>query len=106
MICAQECPSRAISYGEKTTQALNRSNNPGVLKLPVNAEQCFRYWIAHRTDCANCIRACPFNTETGWHHDLVRLFIRNTPQVNPLFVWLSGVFGYGKQLDPATIWEG
>jgi epoxyqueuosine reductase len=48
MICAKECPSRAISHGEKTTEALNRSNNPGVLKWPVNAEQCFRYWIANR----------------------------------------------------------
>ena len=106
MMCAQDCPSKAISFAEKTTEAPNRSNNPGVLKWPVNAEQCFKYWIANRTDCANCIRVCPFNTEEGWHHDLVRVFIRDVPQINPLFVWLSGVLGYDKQLDPETIWEG
>ncbi|MFC2031663.1 reductive dehalogenase [Chloroflexota bacterium] len=106
MICAQDCPSKAISFDKKTVEALNKSNNPGVLKWPVNAEQCFKYWIANRTDCANCIRVCPFNTEAGWHHDLVRSCIRNVPQINPLFVWLSGALGYGRQLGPETIWEG
>jgi epoxyqueuosine reductase len=105
MKCAQDCPSRAISFGEKTAEAPTRSNNPGVLKWPVNAEQCFKYWIANRLDCADCIRVCPFDQEKGWHHDLVRGFIRNAPWLNPLFLWLDGVLAYGRQLDPASIWE-
>jgi len=105
MKCAEDCPSRAISFGEKTTDALNRSNNPGVLKWPVNAEQCYKYWIANRLDCANCIRVCNFNKKEGWLHDLVRVFIKNAPWLNPLFVWLDDFLGYGKQLDPATIWD-
>jgi reductive dehalogenase len=104
--CAEDCPSQAISSGEKTTGALNRSNNPGVLKWPVNAEQCYKYWIANRLDCANCISVCNFNKEPGWLHDLVRVFIKNVPWLNPLFVRLDDVLGYGKQLDPATIWDG
>jgi epoxyqueuosine reductase len=104
--CAEDCPSSAISFGEKTTEALNKSNNPGVLKWPVNAEQCYKYWIANRTDCANCIRMCPFSKKEGWwHHDLVRAFIKNAPWMNPFFVWLDDIFGYDKQLDPTTIWE-
>jgi epoxyqueuosine reductase len=106
MKCAEDCPSRAISFGEKTTDALNRSNSPGVLKWPVNAEQCYKYWIANRLDCANCIRVCNFNKKEGWLHDLVRVFIKNAPWLNPLFVWLDDFLGYGKQLDPATIWDG
>lgn len=105
MKCAEDCPSRAISFGEKTTEALNRSNNSGVLKWPVNGEQCYKYWIANRLDCANCIRVCNFNKEDSWLHDLVRVFIKNIPWLNPLFVRLDDVLGYGKQLDPATIWD-
>ncbi|HID64951.1 MAG TPA: reductive dehalogenase [Anaerolineae bacterium] len=106
MKCAQDCPSRAISFGGKTTEALNISNNPGVLKWPVNGEQCYKYWLANRMDCANCIRVCPFNKEEGWLHDLVRLGVKNAPWLAPLFVWLDGVLGYGRQPDPATIWDG
>jgi epoxyqueuosine reductase len=105
MKCAKDCPSQAISFGEKTTEALSRSNNPGVLKWPVNVEQCFKYWIANRLDCANCIRVCNFNKEPGWLHDLVRVSVKNAPWLNPLFVRLDDVLGYGKQLDPTTIWD-
>jgi reductive dehalogenase len=105
MKCAAHCSSRAISFGERTAEALNVSNNPGVLKWPVNAEQCFKYWVANGIDCADCIRVCPFNQEQGWHHDLVRRCIKHVPWLNPLFLWLDELLGYGRQLDPATMWE-
>ena len=103
--CARDCPSRAISFGERTVEALNISTNPGVLKWPVNGEQCFKYWVANRLDCANCIRVCPYNQPQGWHHDLVRGIIKHAPWLSPLFLWLDTVLGYGRQRDPATIWE-
>jgi reductive dehalogenase len=106
MKCAEDCPSQAISFGEKTTKVPTRSNNPGVLKWPINPEQCYKYWLANNLDCSNCIRVCPFNKEEGWLHDLARGAIRNVPWLNPLFVWLDDALGYGKQLDPATIWDG
>jgi epoxyqueuosine reductase len=102
--CAEDCPSRAISFGEKTTEALNISTNPGVLKWPVNGEQCFKYWVANRLDCATCIRVCPFNQEEGRLHDLVRLGVKHVPQLDPLYLWFDALLGYGKQLDSATIW--
>jgi epoxyqueuosine reductase len=105
MTCANDCPSRAISFEEKTTKPLNVSNNPGVLKWPVNAEQCYKYWIANRRDCANCIRVCPFNKTQGWQHDLVRRFIKNVPQINPIIIWLDRILGYDKQLAPEMAWE-
>jgi hypothetical protein len=39
------------------------------------------------------------------HHDLVGAAIRNVPALNPLFLRLDGILGYGKQSAPATIWE-
>jgi reductive dehalogenase len=104
--CAELCPSRAISFEEQTTAAPTVSNNAGVLKWPINPEQCFRYWVANRQDCATCIRVCPFNQREGWHHDLARAIIRRTSQLNLLFLWLDKVLGYGRQFAPETIWEG
>jgi epoxyqueuosine reductase QueG len=105
MRCAQDCPSRAISFGEKSTQVPTRSNNPGVLKWAINPEQCFKYWIANGTDCSNCIRVCPFNQPPGRLHDLVRLGVRKVPWMIPLFLWFDRVLGYGEQRDPAAIWD-
>lgn len=105
MKCAEDCPSRSISYGEQTTEAPTVSNNPGVLKWAIDPEQCFRWWGANGSDCANCIRVCPFNQKEGWHHDVVRAVVKRTPRLDRLFLWLDGVFGYGKQFDPLTVWE-
>jgi epoxyqueuosine reductase len=104
--CADECLPRAISHGERTTAALNISTNPGVLKWPVNAEQCFKYWAANGLDCSTCIRVCPFNQEAGQLHDMVRLGIKHIPWLDRLFLWFGGALGYGKQLDPEGIWDG
>ena len=104
--CADDCPSRAITFGSRTTEALNVSTNPGVLKWPVNAEQCFKYWAAKGLDCSTCIRVCPFNQEAGWLHDAVRIGIKHTPWLDRLFLWFDGVLGYGRQLDPESIWNG
>ena len=104
--CAKLCPSRAISFGERTTTAPTVSNNVGVLKWPINPEQCFKYWVANRMDCAACIRVCPFNQTEGWHHNLARAVIKRTPRLNPLLLWFDKVLGYGKQLAPETIWKG
>jgi ferredoxin len=105
MKCATDCPSQAITYDQRTTDAPTVSNNAGVRKWPVNPEQCYKYWIANRLDCANCIRVCPFNQEQGWHHDLVRSLIRNVPQLNPLVLRIGDLLGYGERRAPSTIWE-
>ena len=85
--CADHCPSRAITHGEMTTEGYNISNQSGPLKWYVNAERCFAFWAKNRTDCANCIRVCPFNKPPGALHDMVRWGICNTPRLNKLFLW-------------------
>jgi reductive dehalogenase len=104
--CADDCPSRAIPFGEKSTQVPTRSNNPGVLKWTIDPEQCFKYWIANHTECSNCIRVCPFNQPPGWHHDLVRAIVKRTTLFNRFLLRMDGLFGYGDQIDPQSIWDG
>lgn len=60
-LCAVHCPAQAISKEEKTTEARNISNNHGVLKWPLDAEKCFRYWCEQGVECSICIKVCPFN---------------------------------------------
>lgn len=105
MKCATDCPSKAISFEERTTVAPTQSNNPGVLKWPVNPEQCYKFWIANRLDCANCIRVCPFNQQPGRHHDLVRAVIKRTVLLNPLILRAGDLLQVGKQQAPSSIWE-
>jgi reductive dehalogenase len=106
MKCAEDCPSRAITFGEESTEGPSVSNNPGVFKWYIDPEQCFKYWVANGLDCSNCIRSCPFNQKAGWHHDLVRATIKRTPMLNPLFLWFHDVVGYDKQADPGNYWDG
>ena len=105
MKCAEHCPSHAISFDERTTAARTMSNNSGVFKWPIDPEQCYKYWIANRLDCATCIRVCPFNQAPGWRHDLVRAVVKRTPRLNSFFLWFDQALGYGKQFAPETIWE-
>jgi reductive dehalogenase len=105
MVCAQDCPSQAISFGRRTVEAPTRSNNPGVLKWPIDPEQCYRFWGANRTDCSNCIRVCPYNQKAGLLHDLVRALSRRAPQLNPLFIRFHALFGYDRQAVPESVWD-
>lgn len=57
-ICACACHAKAIATGERTSEALCPSNNPGVLKWPVHVEKCLHYWRINGTDCSNCISSC------------------------------------------------
>jgi len=59
--CAEACPPQAIPYGERTTEGVCASNNPGVLKWHVDAEKCLNFWRVNGASCLNCIQSCPFS---------------------------------------------
>ena len=94
--CARQCPSHAISHGEPTTVGPSASNHSGVQKWYINPEKCFLFWVKNWMDCNNCVAVCPFNKPAGWTHDLARWMIRRLPVLNPLWVKLDDLLGYGK----------
>ena len=61
--CATACPSKAIPVGVPTRIPHNRSNLTDVKKWTVDGEACFGYWSKINSDCAVCVRACPYNRE-------------------------------------------
>jgi len=102
--CADKCPSGSIAHGSPTDAPNNISNREGVLRWPINAETCLAFWAANGTDCANCIRTCPFNKPPGRLHDLVRWGICHMPALNKLFLWGDDLFGYGRRRNAERFW--
>lgn len=103
--CAVNCPGQAISHGDMTTEGHNISNQSGILKWYVDAEKCFAFWAKNRSDCANCIRVCPFNKPSGMIHDLSRAIIRKTPLLNRFLLRIDDILGYDKPFPAKRFWE-
>ena len=103
--CADKCPSKSIAHGKPTDTPNNISNRDGVLRWPVNAETCLAFWADNGTDCANCIRTCPFNKPSGWLHDFVRWGICHMPRLNKIFLWGDDLLGYGKRGNADRFWR-
>ncbi|MFX1564451.1 MAG: reductive dehalogenase [Promethearchaeota archaeon] len=63
--CAEACEVGAISKEDNPTlKTTCKSNNPGVLKWPVNAELCYEFWCDNGGDCSTCIAVCPYTKRT------------------------------------------
>lgn len=67
-ICAEACPSGAISPDREPTFAPPRSavpcGNPGALKWYINGKKCFRWWIMAGAGCSRCMDVCPYTNAT------------------------------------------
>jgi len=61
--CSKACPSKAIPDTEPSPVTFNRSNVSGITKWTIDGEACFSYWAKINTDCAVCIRVCPFTRD-------------------------------------------
>jgi epoxyqueuosine reductase len=60
--CADACPVKALPFGppDVSTQT---SSIKGVRKWTADAEKCFGFWAKMSSDCAICMRVCPFNRD-------------------------------------------
>jgi reductive dehalogenase len=69
-ICAERCPSGAISLGKKNAIR-------GVEKWAINAQACFKVWKETGTDCGICIASCPWTKRrTAFHRMATALATR------------------------------
>ncbi|MGB7320672.1 MAG: reductive dehalogenase domain-containing protein [Albidovulum sp.] len=60
-VCAKACPPKALPLGAPEFGSDSPSTIKGVKKWSANCEKCFGYWAKLKTDCAICMRVCPFN---------------------------------------------
>jgi ferredoxin len=98
--CADACPVKALPYGPPkvggTVSAIK-----GVRKWTSDAEKCFGFWAKLSSDCAICMRVCPFNRDlTKWHH---RLWLKLAlSPLRKLALWLDRKRGVRKK--PSEWW--
>jgi ferredoxin len=85
--CAENCPSRSISMGE-------REDKDG-LRWVLNAETCFAYWNEIGTDCGVCMRVCPYSHPDNLAHNLVRWGIQHSGLFRRIALKLDDLF-YGR----------
>jgi ferredoxin len=98
--CADACPSDAIPIGE-------REELDGVRRWQINQEACFTFWCKVGTDCARCVKVCPYSHPDNLLHNAVRWGIRKSVLFRKFAVLMDDVF-YGKKPAPAELqdWFG
>lgn len=101
--CVNACPVKALPSGPPTEQRPNRSAIRGVVKWTSDAEKCFGFWADLRSDCAICLRVCPWNRDFGkWSNRLWRWFAGT--RVRHLLIWLEDMTGRGKRQRSTAWW--
>ena len=87
--CATNCPVGAIPHGDRVEMDHGR-------RWVIDDETCFRYWNAVGTDCATCMKVCPYSHPDNPMHNLVRKAIRVSPGTRSLMLWMDDAV-YGRR---------
>ncbi len=101
--CAEACPVGAIPHGDPSTERYNESNLKGVRKWSVDGEKCFGYWAAQNSDCAICIRVCPYNKDYSHWWARAGRWLAGTP-LRRLMLRLDVKLGFGERVKPRDWW--
>ncbi len=87
--CADNCPVGAIPDGDRIVMERGR-------RWVIDDETCYRYWNVIGTDCATCMKVCPYSHPDNPIHNLVRKAIRVGPGTRNLMLWMDDVV-YGRK---------
>ncbi len=104
MLCAEHCPSGAITDGQRTWKGKSASNNPGTFKWYIEGEKCYDF---NGFSCSNCKRVCPFTKpNNSWLHQMIRKIVETKiSPLNKLMARLDQASGYGQQLQDTEFWK-
>ncbi|MFT5614952.1 MAG: epoxyqueuosine reductase [Granulosicoccus sp.] len=100
--CADACPPKALPFGPPEVGGSNNSAIKGVRKWTSDAEKCFGFWAKTRTDCAICMRVCPFNRDFSKRRHRLWLKLALSP-LRKFALWLDR--NRGKRAKPADWWQ-
>lgn len=100
--CADACPVKALPFGPPTENFTNKSAIKGVVKWTSNAEKCFGFWAKMASDCAICMRVCPFNRDFSKPSNRVWLRLALSP-LRKFALWLDR--HRGARRKPADWWR-
>ena len=93
MKCARNCPSGAISKGDKVLVR-------GVLKWQIDPEACLQYWGHTGYTCSICQSVCPWTKpQTAFHRGVAAAAV-HLPWLRRALVLGDDIF-YGAGFTPA-----
>ncbi len=102
--CTRGCPVNAIPFAEPQSEPPNRSSLAHVTKWTVNAEKCFSYWTSTNTECAICIRVCPYNKDySKWWVRIGRRLAGT--RLRRWMLKLDIALGFGRRVKPTGWWR-
>jgi ferredoxin len=93
--CAENCPSKSIPFED-------RQETDGALRWKIDADTCFRYWMASGTDCGRCMKVCPYSHPQHPAHNLVRRAAYRSGLARRAVLILDDLF-YGRNPDPRPV---
>jgi ferredoxin len=80
-LCAQHCPSKAISQGDKVLY-----NGYETWKLDVRRCASFNFTNKHGTMCNRCVKVCPWSNPPTLLHNLVRRMVMHSRLAHPIAI--------------------
>jgi epoxyqueuosine reductase QueG len=100
--CADACPVKALPFGPPEVST-DVSAIKGVRKWTSDAGKCFGFWAKIASDCAICMRVCPFNRDFSrwWHRVWLRLALS---PLRRAALWMDR--GRGGRMKPGDWWKG
>lgn len=102
--CSSACPVGAVPAGAPSDDRHNESNIKGIRKWSVDGEKCFSYWVAQNSDCAICIRVCPYNKDySKWWNRFGRRLAGT--RLRRIMLWLDIRLGFGGRMKPKNWWS-
>lgn len=105
MKCAIHCPAKAIPFGDRSFEPVDETGSHGVLQWQLDHKKCAEFSAKVGTNCGICIRVCPFNKSKNPIHSVTKWFINNFRFIDPFFIKLDDILGYGKLLPSDKFWS-
>jgi ferredoxin len=96
--CAENCPSRAIPFGD-------RQEIDGTLRWKINEQACYAYWNTSGVDCAICMAVCPYSHPDNIAHNMIRWGISRSGFVRRAALVMDDIFyGHNPPVDVGPKW--
>lgn len=98
-ICAEVCPSKAISGGDKIMY-----NGYETWKL--NTQRCASFNFSNKlgTMCNRCVESCPWSNPTTWPYNLVRSLVMRSHLAQTIAIRAAYLLGPGRDHPDEKWW--
>jgi reductive dehalogenase len=98
-ICAQNCPSKAISMGDKVMY-----NGYETWKLDTRRCASFNFTNKKGTMCNRCVKSCPWTNPPTWPHSVVRGMVMHSRLAQLIAIRAARLLGLGKDHPDDKWW--